>query len=354
MLNDDVCWEAVLARDATLDGTFVYGVRSTGVYCRPTCASRRPRRETAVFFPGGDAAERAGFRACRRCRPSSPAARPMASKILRACEFIREHADTRVTLTRLSRHVGSGPHHLQRIFSRMLGISPKQYADACRLGRLKAALKGGQPVTTAIYDAGYGSSSRLYERSDRTLGMTPATYRRGGAGMHIRYAVLDSPFGRLLVAATERGVASVKLGDSDRGLEADLRAEYPAAQIEQDDRQVSAPALAILEHLRGIRPQLDLPIDVQATAFQWRVWSRLLAIPYGSTKSYSEVARGIGSPGGARAVARACATNPVAVVIPCHRVVQADGGLGGYRWGVARKRALLEQERNRGVRSRAS
>jgi AraC family transcriptional regulator of adaptative response/methylated-DNA-[protein]-cysteine methyltransferase len=354
MLNDDKCWSAVLARDAALDGTFVYGVTSTGIYCRPTCPSRRPRRDRVAFFPGGEAAERAGFRACRRCRPAQISERAISSKIRRACEFIRTHADERLTLERISRNVGGSPHHLQRTFSQKLGVSPRQYADACRLGRLKVALKGGQAVTTAIYDAGYGSSSRLYERSDRALGMTPATYRRGGAGMVIRYAMVDSPMGRLLVAATDRGVASVKLGQSDRALEDNLRAEYPAASIEHDDRHVAGPARAILEHLRGATPQLDLPVDVQATAFQWRVWNQLRAIPYGQTKSYSEVARKIGNPGGARAVARACATNPVAVVIPCHRVVQADGGLGGYRWGVERKRALLDQERAKAARSKAS
>lgn len=354
-LNESTCWRAVVAHDREMDGLFVYGVRSTGVYCRPSCPSRRPQRTVVSFFPAGSAAEQAGFRACRRCKPNQriePS--PIVAKIQRASEFIRAHADERITLGALSRAVGSSPHHLQRMFTRLLGVSPRQYTDACRLNRLKTELKGGKAVTTAMYDAGYGSSSRLYERTDKTMGMTPATYRRGGLGMHIRYAILDSPFGRLLVAATTRGVSSVKLGESDAALEADLKGEYPAAVVERDERLLSKAAKSILEHLRGVRPQLDLPLDVQATAFQWRVWQHLRAIPYGRTESYAEVARHIGSPSGARAVARACATNPVAVVIPCHRVVQADGGLGGYRWGVDRKRALLEQERMKAGGRRAS
>ena len=345
-LNESTCWRAVVAHDREMDGLFVYGVRSTGVYCRPSCPSRRPRRTVVSFFSEIVAAEKAGFRACRRCKPNQriePSA--IVAKIQRASEFIRAHADQRITLGVLSRAVGSSPHHFQRMFTRLLGVSPRQYADACRLNHLKAGLKGGKAVTTAMYDAGYGSNSRLYERTDQTMGMTPATYRRGGMGMRMRYAILDSPFGRLLVAATDRGVSSVKLGGSDTALEADLKSEYPAASIERDEHELTKPTKVILDHLRGVRPQLELPIDVQATAFQWRVWRELQAIPYGRTASYAEVARRIGNPSGARAVARACATNPVAVVIPCHRVVQTDGGLGGYRWGVERKRALLDQER---------
>ncbi len=357
--EEDRRWQAVLAKDAGFDGEFVYAVRSTGIYCRPWCPSRRPRRGQVVFFPAPDDAEHAGYRPCRRCQPRE--ARPGQRRnglIQRLCRIIESNVarpDASLTLLALSSEVGISPHHLQRTFKRVMGITPHQYAEACRLDGLKLELKGGKDVTSALYEAGYGSSSRLYERADARLGMTPATYRRGGRGMRIGYTIVGSPLGRLLVAATERGVCAVSLGDSDAPLEAFLRDEYPNAEIERDRRGeggLGAWVKRILSHLRGEVPSLDLPVDLQATAFQWRVWKELCRIPYGSTRSYSDIAQAIGRPTAARAVARAVATNPVAVVIPCHRVVHRDGSLSGYRWGPERKRTLLTIER--GASSRAS
>lgn len=346
------CWQAVLARDVRFDKTFVYAVRSTGIYCRPSCPSRRPRREQVVFYPLPEAAERAGFRPCRRCQPEVRRHNRQVELVDRICRTIEaslEGSEGPLTLAALSVQAGIGPYRLQRSFKRVMGITPRQYADARRLGRLKTRLREGQDVTGALYEAGYGSSRSLYERAPAQLGMTPATYRRGGRGMRVRYTIADCPMGRLLVAATERGVCAVCLGDSDSALEAALRKEYPCAEIHSDRNGPGHASLshwvtAFLNHLRGKVPHLDLPIDVQATAFQWRVWEELRAIPYGSTRSYSAIARAVGHPQAVRAVARACATNPVAVLVPCHRVVREDGSLGGYRWGLERKRALLAIE----------
>jgi len=353
----DARWHAVLARDACLDGRFVFAVRSTGIYCRPSCPSRRPRREQVVFFARPEAAERRGFRACRRCRPGDAInGSPQAALVRRTCraidEHLRENSEGAPSLATLSAKTGLSPHHLQRTFKRLMGISPRQYADAKRLGVLKTQLRKGDDVTTALYEAGYGSSSRLYERANGQLGMTPATYRRGGQGMQIGYTIVDSPLGRLLVAATKRGISALYLGDSDAKIESALRHEYPNAEINRDQNGMGIWVRAILKHLRGLEPRLDLPVDVQATAFQRRVWEELRAIPYGSTRSYSEIARAIGRSKANRAVARACATNPVSVVIPCHRVVRKDGNLGGYRWGLNRKEALIEHERKAATRNR--
>jgi AraC family transcriptional regulator of adaptative response/methylated-DNA-[protein]-cysteine methyltransferase len=269
------------------------------------------------------------------------------SQVQAACDIIRSHPEKRHTLSRLAGRVGASPFHFQRTFTELVGISPRAFAEACRLGRLKAALRKGTKVTPALYDGGYGSSSRLYERAGTAFGMTPATYRRGGLGAKIDFSIAESPLGRLLVAATERGVCRVMIGDDDRALEAELRGEYPQADIRPSDQMLSAPVRALLAYLRGRSPHPDLPLDVRATAFQWRVWRQLRAIPYGETRTYQEVARAIGSPTGARAVARACATNPVALVIPCHRVVRTDGSMGGYRWGIERKEKLLAEEKGR-------
>jgi len=353
----DARWHAVLARDARLDGRFVFAVRSTGIYCRPSCPSRRPRREQVLFFARPEAAERRGFRACRRCRPGDAVnGNPQAALVRRTCraidEHLRENSEGAPSLADLSAKTGLSPHHLQRTFKRLMGISPRQYADAKRVGVLKTQLRKGDDVTTALYEAGYGSSSRLYERANGQLGMTPATYRRGGQGMQIGYTIVDSPLGRLLVAATKRGISALYLGDSDAKIESALRHEYPNAEVHRDQNGMGNWVRTILKHLRGLEPRLDLPVDVQATAFQRRVWEELRAIPYGSTRSYSEIARAIGHPKANRAVARACATNPVSVVIPCHRVVREDGHLGGYRWGLNRKQALLEQEHRMAERNR--
>jgi AraC family transcriptional regulator of adaptative response/methylated-DNA-[protein]-cysteine methyltransferase len=261
------------------------------------------------------------------------------------CRYIEANLEGPLTLADLGRRAGLSPQHLQRTFKRVTGISPRQYADACRLGRLKSRLRQRRTVTMALYEAGYGSSSRLYERASSQLGMTPATYQRGGRAMDIHYNLADCPLGRLLLAATERGVSAVYFGDNDAALEAALAREYPAARISRDNGRLRPWLAELLEHLRGRQPHLDLPLDVQATAFQWRVWQELRLIPHGTTRTYQEIAERLGQPTAARAVARACATNPVSVIIPCHRVVRGDGDLAGYRWGLERKRQLLDQER---------
>lgn len=345
-LDEDSLWRAVLDRDARLAGTFVFGVRSTGIYCRPGCPSRRPGREQVVFFPSPQAAEQAHFRACRRCRPREGAGFDARAELVkRVCDYIEANPDEPLTLAVLSRQVGMSPYHLHRTFKRIVGITPHQYVRAHRLSALKAQLKKGQGVTTALYEAGYGSSSRLYEGAAAGLGMTPATYRRGGIGTKIEYTIVDCPLGRLLVAATDRGVCMVSLGDSDAGLEAALKADYPAAELRRDGGGLGDWVNALLGHLNGDQLHLRLPLDIQATGFQARVWEQLRAIPYGSVRTYGQIARALGRPTAARAVGRACATNPVSLVIPCHRAVGQGGSLVGYRWGVERKRLLLERER---------
>jgi AraC family transcriptional regulator, regulatory protein of adaptative response / methylated-DNA-[protein]-cysteine methyltransferase len=343
---DESRWEAVLARDAAADGAFVYAVRTTGIYCRPSCPSRKPRRQSVAFYPGPDAAEIAGFRECKRCRPRAGAPLPAGlDHVRRACAFIEAHADEPLTLADLARHVGTSPFHLQRTFSKLVGISPRAYQDAVRAGRFRDGLRGGTPVSGAVYDAGYGSISRVYERRPTGRGMTPAAYRRGGKGIAMTYTIVDSPVGRMMVAGTDKGICSVKLGERDTNLEQDLRREYPEASIARDQSALASWVGTLVGHLDGRRPDLNLPLDVQATAFQWAVWRYLQSIPYGQTRSYGEVARAIGKPSAVRAVARACATNPVCLVVPCHRVVGKDGALTGYRWGVTRKQRLLDRER---------
>jgi len=350
--RNEALWHSVRIRDRAADGAFVYAVRSTGIYCRPSCPSRKPRREQVIFFPLPEAAEQEGFRACRRCQPRSVGVRdPKINVVARVCREIESRIaddageDQRLTLTALGAVAGMRPHQLERAFRSVMGVTPRQYADAQRMRLLKSRLKKGDNVTTALYEAGFGSSSRLYERAPSQLGMTPATYRDGGAGMRIHYTIVSSPLGRLLVGSTDRGVSAVYLGESDAHLEAALRKEYPRTDLQRDRNGRNAWVEKILDHLRGKEPHLDLPTDVQATAFQRRVWEELRRIPYGTTKTYSDVARAIGRPAAIRAVARACATNPVSVVVPCHRVVREDGKLAGYRWGLDRKLALIEKER---------
>src|SRR3989454_8279892 len=339
-------WRIVLAHDRRYDGAFVYAVHSTGIYCRPSCPSRRPRRGQVVFFPVPEAAELAGFRPGRRCRPGEAAAAVPGVPLVRAvCRLIDAHPDRPASLSALSAHAGVPSHRLLRTFQRVLGISPRQYRDARRLDRFKTELRARRRVSPALYEAGYGSTSRVYERAHAQLGMTPATYSRGAPGTRIAFAIVPCAFGRLLVATTARGICRISLGSGAKALAAGLRAEFPAAELRRDRSALAASVGALLRYLDGRAEPLDLPLHVRATAFQRRVWEALRRIPYGATRSYAEIARAIGAPSAPRAVARACATNPVALVIPCHRVVGADGGLGGYRWGVARKRALLEQER---------
>ena len=340
-------WQAVMDRDRRFDAPFVYAVRSTGIYCRPSCPSRRPGRAQVSFFPGPGPAGKAGFRACRRCRPDDRRSADRQLELVRAaCRQIQDAQDGRPTLDQLASVVGVSAGHLQRIFKRLLGVTPRQFADTCRQDRFKARLKSGWDITDAMYDAGYGSSSRLYEGSSSNLGMTPASYRRGGLGTRIAYITANCPLGLLLVAATQDGICAVKLGDSENDLESNLRAEFPQAELRRDNPVLGEWVADLVQHLEGNLATLDLPVDVQATAFQRRVWEYLRTIPYGETRTYQQIAAELGSPGGARAVGRACATNPVAVVVPCHRVLRSDGNLGGYRWGVERKQALLEQERS--------
>jgi AraC family transcriptional regulator of adaptative response/methylated-DNA-[protein]-cysteine methyltransferase len=334
---------AIASWDARCDGAFVYAVRSTGIYCRPSCPSRRPKAKHVEFFSLPEDAERAGYRACRRCHPRQPRD-AQAEMIRRVCREIETGEHAGASLPRLASSAGISAAHLQRTFRKATGITPRQYADAVRVARLKSNLRKETDVTTAMYEAGYGSASRLYERSNAQLGMTPDTYRRGGRGMDITYTIANSALGRVLVAATSRGISAVSLGDDDARLTAALRAEYPHAEIRHGSGEHSEWVRAIVRHLAGSSPRLDLPTDVAATAFQRRVWEALRSIPSGTIRTYSEVARELGRPAATRAVARACATNPTAIVVPCHRVVRKDGSLGGYRWGLKRKKLLLRQE----------
>jgi len=355
--NEARLWRAVLSRDRSADDRFVFAVRSTGIYCRPSCPSRRPGRSQVVFYSAPRAAEHEGFRACRRCRPNmAKPSDPHANAVAKVCRQIEASLTERsgaaenhaLKLSALAVSAGISAHQLERAFQRLLGITPRQYADAQRMQRLKAQLRKGDDVTTALYDAGFGSSSRLYERAPEQLGMTPATYRRGGKGMQISYTIVASPLGRLLVAATQRGISALYLGEDDAKLEAELAREYPTAEIRRNRNGLQEWVRALLAHLRGQEPNLEMPTDVQATAFQRRVWEELRRIPYGTTRTYTQIARAIGKPSAIRAVARACATNPVSIVVPCHRVVREDGNLAGYRWGLDRKKSLQERERTFG------
>ena len=347
-IDDDEAWAAVRSRDAAYAGRFIYAVVSTGIYCRPGCGSRLPRREHVRFFTGPEEAEAAGFRPCKRCRPDRDGLTAARRRIEMAREYLDAHLDETVTLDRLARVVHMSPYHLQRTFKRFVGLSPRRYVETRRLERLKEQLREGETVTRAIFEAGYSSTSRLYEQASMNLGMTPGAYRRGGEGMRIHFTTTATPLGRLLVAATERGLCAVTLGDDDASLVDALHREYPRATIEPADAELRGWVDQILAYLEGERTSLPLPLDVPATDFQRRVWAALREIPYGRTRSYRELAEAIGRPTAARAVARAvaraCASNRVALVIPCHRVVRGDGDLSGYRWGPERKRRLLEME----------
>lgn len=346
-IDPGTAWRAVEDRDRRFDGAFVYAVRTTGVYCRPSCPSRRAHRANVVFHATPDDAEAAGFRECKRCRPRSATQTAGEDAVTRAKAYIERHAERRVDLAELSAEVGMSPFHLQRTFKRLVGVSPRVYGDARRVERLKSGLKRGDTVSRATYDAGFDSGAAAYARTEAGMGMTPAEYRRGGQGVRIRYATAASPVGRVLVAATERGVCAVTLGGDDASLEVALTGEYPAAEITRASRNDTAMASwldAVVRHLEGTTRRVEVPIDVQGTAFQKKVWSALRDIPYGETRSYAQVASSIGAPKSARAVANACANNPVAIVIPCHRVTPATGDTGGYRWGSARKRQILARE----------
>jgi AraC family transcriptional regulator, regulatory protein of adaptative response / methylated-DNA-[protein]-cysteine methyltransferase len=337
-------WHAVLARDAGQDGEFVFAVSTTGVYCRPSCAARRPRRENVQFFARPEQAEQGGYRACLRCRPKALSGNGQTDSVKAICRFIEQHLDEPLTLERLGKEFHQSAFHLQRRFKAVVGITPREYADSCRLRSLKRNLQAGDSVTRAMYDAGYGSSSRLYERTASQLGMTPDKYRRGAIAAAIRYTLVDSPLGRMLVAATERGICAIQFAPTDAELIEGLKREFPFAVRKSDDRGLRSWVSSLLMHMRGKDLDSALPLDIRATVFQRKVWRYLQSIPFGSTQSYHEVAKAIGQPTASRAVARACATNPVAVAIPCHRVVREDGSLGGYRWGMDRKKALLQME----------
>jgi AraC family transcriptional regulator of adaptative response/methylated-DNA-[protein]-cysteine methyltransferase len=332
-----------MSRDSARDGTFVYAVASTQVYCRPSCPSRRPLRHRVTFFPTPDAAEAAGYRACRRCQPRTTHP-PGVQRVQLARQYLDEHPDEPVTLKRLGEVAQMSPYHLQRSFKRLVGVSPKTYANAQRLERMKRRLKEGDTVSRATYEAGYGSGSRVYEQARTELGMTPGKYRKGGRGMRVTYTVVPSSFGQLLIAATERGLCAVMLGDDASLLETSLRREFPAATIEQGNGELRDYTAALIEHLEG-QDRKPLPLDLRGSAFQRQVWDLLRRIPVGETRSYQAIAREMGRPTAARAVARACASNRLAVVVPCHRVVRQDGEPGGYRWGLERKNLLLERER---------
>jgi AraC family transcriptional regulator of adaptative response/methylated-DNA-[protein]-cysteine methyltransferase len=351
-VDPDVAWTAVLERDSRWDGRMVYGVTSTHIYCRPSCPSRRPRRDRTRFFDTPAEAESAGFRSCRRCRPGASAPSAAERAVAKARVYLDAHPEETVSLARLARETGLSPWHLQRTFRRLVGLSPREYAESRRTERFKRGLREEQSVSRATYEAGFGSSSRVYERAPTMLGMTPGAYRRGGAGMEIRYTVVASPFGRLLVAVTDRGVASVTLGESDAALERGLKTQFPRAELSRVDAGADAWLGQLVRRVaaRVARPGApldgELPLDLQGTAFQWRVWQALLRIPPGETRTYQQLAKALGQPRAVRAVASACAANRVAVVVPCHRVIRTDGSLGGYRWGLPRKARLLEAEQS--------
>jgi len=350
LAQDELFWQAVKRRDRSLDGRFYFAVATTGVYCRPSCACRLPLRKNVRFFLTREEAERAGFRACLRCRPADPVGPdPALVRIQKVCDYIRSHAQDTLSLAMLAERAGLSRFHFQREFKKVVGLTPKQFLEAHRLKSFRHELRKQSSVTDAIYEAGFGSSSRIYERVDTRLGMTPAEYRADGKEVTISHVCVDSVLGRMMIGATDRGLCFVQFGENDRELLEMLRAEYSAASLqpmqEPFPEEFENWMTALREHLDGQQPRLDLPLDVRATAFQMKVWQYLQSIPYGSVESYAEVAAGLGQPTAARAVARACSQNRVALAIPCHRVIRGTGELGGYRWGLERKRTLIDLER---------
>ena len=351
-LDEDALWDFCMSSDTSMDGVFFVAVRTTGIYCRPSCSARKPKRENVTFFADIAAAEAAGFRACKRCHPRLSTTDGAAALVHQACELLEDdESGEPLSVPQVARRLGVTQAQLQRTFKRALGVTPRQYAEARRLARLKGGLREGLSVTDAMYDAGYSSSSRLYESAGDQMGMTPATYRRGGRGMRIRYTIVGSPLGRMLVAGTDRGVCAVHIADNDAELGVALRGEFSEATIEPDEDNLQAYVDQILQHLAGVRPRMDIPLDIQGTAFQMRVWRAISDIAYGGTKSYGDVAVAIGQPGASRAVGNACNKNPVPVIIPCHRVVASHGKLGGYGLGIERKVRLLDTERRVAARA---
>jgi len=337
-------WQMVQQRSLAADSLFVYAVRTTGIYCRPSCPSRRPLRDSVEFFSTPEQATAAGYRACKRCQPAGE--HPQQLLVNRACDYIDRNLDTTITLEALGKLLSLSPFHAQRLFRRALGVTPKQYQQSRRMDRFRGQLLAQPSVTDAIYESGFGSNSRLYENSTAEIGMTPTAYRNRAKGLKIAYGIAESLLGKLLVAATPAGICAIAIGNLESELEDDLRSRFALAEITRDDAGLGKTLRHVLSLLTEHPLAADLPLDIRATAFQRRVWSALQAIPRGETRSYAQLAAAIGQPTAVRAVARACATNPVAVVIPCHRIIGTNGKLTGYRWGVERKEKLLQLEKN--------
>jgi AraC family transcriptional regulator of adaptative response/methylated-DNA-[protein]-cysteine methyltransferase len=335
-------WQAMLSRDRRADGSFVFAVRSTHIYCRPSCPARRPLRKNALFFRSPAEAEQSGYRPCRRCRPEEQ--QEGANLVFRAAGLLARAEEESPRLETLAAQLGASSAKLRRAFRRTTGLSPRQFAEVLRWKQFKRLLREGKQISEALYECGYGSQSRIYEKTNAHLGMTPAAYQKGGSGMEIGYAVAKSWLGSVLVAATERGISAVYLGENEKTLAAELHQEYPRARIRPSPGEHEKWIREIVKRVEGDAPSLELPLDIQATAFQRRVWQELQKIPLGATRTYKQVAQALGKPRSVRAVARACATNPVSVVVPCHRVIRTDGQLAGYRWGLPRKEKLLERE----------
>ena len=347
----DRAWSLVEQRSAGADALFVYAVKTTGIYCRPSCPSRRPSRSSVEFFPTSDLAEGAGYRACKRCRPSQE--HPQQRLVTAACRYIENHLDETVKLEALGQAVGLSTFHTQRLFRRALGITPREYQQALRMERFRQHLASNGSVTDALYDSGFSSSSRLYEAAPGQIGMTPSESRKGGKGLTISYGIAECRIGKVIVAVTKSGVCLIAFDDLESELEDELKRRFPLAEISRDDAGLGNVLQQVVSQITEHPMTLDLALDIRATAFQQRVWRALMAIPRGETRTYAQLAADIGNPKAVRAVARACATNPVAVVIPCHRIIGSDGTLTGYRWGVERKKKLLGIERDAsGARSR--
>jgi AraC family transcriptional regulator, regulatory protein of adaptative response / methylated-DNA-[protein]-cysteine methyltransferase len=358
MIDETKSWQAVLDRDKTQDGKFLFGVVTTGIFCRPGCASRTPLRKNVRFYDTAEEAEAHGLRPCRRCRPASAKGEAQMNRITEMRKYIRQNLEdgALLKLEALGRHFGLSPFHLQRTFKAAVGMTPRKYIEELRMQTFREDLRSGTTVTDAVYDAGFGSSSRVYGRANTRLGMTPTQYRAGGKEVEISYATADTPLGLIMIGATDRGLCFLEFGRTKSELLDSLRQEYPAAHINSLSKPYSEQYLGWVEalsgYLEGERVLGTLPVSLHGTAFQVKVWNYLQTIPSGSVQSYSEVAQAIGHPKATRAVASACAANCIALVVPCHRVIRGDGGLGGYRWGLDRKRALLDTERK--VQTRAS